>query len=75
VRATVAAFPTVAELLSEIKRLNCETVALYESLPPEFPQQHPAGYWNLALSALEDPHHLSVHLGQIQNALALAQAE
>lgn len=73
VRATAAAFPTAAELIGEIKRLNAEIVALFENLPSEFSQTNRNGFWRLAYAALESPYHLEGHTDQIKAAIAAAK--
>lgn len=75
VRATVAAFPTLAELVDQLKRMNRETVALFESLPPDFTNTHKAGYWSLAYGALEAPYHLVTHMEQMSRAVEAARNE
>lgn len=73
VQATTAAFPTGAELIDEIRRLNRETVALYESIPPEFAEDNRGAFWRLAYAALEAPYHLEGHAEQIRAAIEAGQ--
>jgi hypothetical protein len=75
VRATVAAYPTLKELLDEIRRGFAETVAFYANLPADFVHKNKSGYWNLANEELGNPYHFRTHLEQMtQNIEAARQA-
>jgi uncharacterized protein YndB with AHSA1/START domain len=67
-QATLAAFPTLPELLEEIKRLNKETVALVKGLPDDLPIYKNI-YWRLGINLLESPYHFEAHLDQMEAAL------
>lgn len=69
--ATLAAFPTVDELLEELRRLNVETVAFVSSLPASFLERK-GSYWRLAYQLLEPPYHHHTHLEQMREALDAA---
>jgi uncharacterized protein YndB with AHSA1/START domain len=73
ISATVSAYPTLAELLAELKRSYTETAALYASFPEDFPQQHKASFWRLAYGVLETPYHEHDHLAQMKTALDSAR--
>ncbi len=68
-RALLAAYPTVPELLDELKRTEVETVALLAALPPEFVARK-GSYLRLGYSLLELPgYHTRDHLNQVRPAL------
>ena len=71
-QATLKAFPSLAELAAEWKRLNTETVALLAYLPDEFIQRK-GSYWRLAYQCLYFPTHFFTHLEQMQAALRFAR--
>lgn len=68
--ATIHAFPTLADMLAELRRLNAETLALLESLPEEFVRRRRT-YWRLARTFLDESYsHLDDHLAQMGAAVA-----
>lgn len=69
ITATVDAYPSLAELLAELKRSYQETVALYASFPADFPQQRKASFWRLAYGVLETPFHEQDHYAQMKAAI------
>jgi hypothetical protein len=73
VRATVAAYGSAQGLLSEMRRLSVEMVALVGNLPAEFVARK-ASYFRTANILLEGslPHILS-HINQIQTAITSAK--
>jgi uncharacterized protein YndB with AHSA1/START domain len=71
-RATLAAFPTLADLEREWERLNTETIALLADLPDEF-HRRKGSYWRLAYQCLYFPTHFFTHLEQMQAALLAAR--
>ncbi|MBN2550364.1 MAG: SRPBCC domain-containing protein [Anaerolineales bacterium] len=72
--ATVAAFPTLADLLAELKRLFLETQVLFANLPAQFAERK-STFWRLSYEALETPYHLYAHLDQMRTAINLARAK
>jgi uncharacterized protein YndB with AHSA1/START domain len=72
--ATLAAFPTLAELIAELKRLHRESTALLANLPADFVARK-GTYWFLAYSVLEDPYHFYSHLEQMRAAIEAAPKE
>jgi hypothetical protein len=71
--ATVSAHPELADLSGELKRLRQETVALLEALPAEWTSRK-GSYWQLAYGIVEGSYdHQSVHLEQMQAAVAAAR--
>ena len=70
--ATVTAFPTLAELLAELKRLFTESAALLSNLPPAFLERK-GSYWRMAYGELEAPYHLFTHLEQMEAAINAAR--
>ena len=70
--ATLKAFPSLAELDTQWRRLNTETVALLAALPLEF-TQHKGSYWRLAYQCLNFPTHFFTHLDQMSAALQAAR--
>lgn len=72
VKATVAVYPAVSELLEEYKRSTAETVALFANLPAEFLNRK-GTFWRLAYNALESPYHFHTHLEQMRAAIEAAR--
>ena len=71
--ATIHAFPTLADMVAEWKRLNAETLALIESLPEEFVRRRRT-YWRLARTLLDESYsHVDDHLSQVLAAVAAAR--
>lgn len=73
VQATVAAYPTTAELLEELKRASHETIALLAALPDEFVARK-GSYWGLAYSQIEGYTHIYTHIEQLTAAFQSAAA-
>lgn len=73
VAATVAAYPSVAALLEELKRHHAEMVAFVSNLPADFAERK-ASTWRLAYNLLEEPFHHHAHLEQMREAIAKAAA-
>jgi len=73
IEATVAAYPTLPDLVGELKRLRVETRALLERLPEAFTARK-STYWRLATQVLQLPYHDDIHLEQMQAALEAARA-
>ena len=71
-QATLAAYPTLPEILEQLKRLNKETVALVKGLPDDLPIYKNI-YWRLGITLLESPYHFEVHLNQMRDALELSR--
>jgi uncharacterized protein YndB with AHSA1/START domain len=72
VEATVAAYPTIADLLAAYERSTDETVALLAHLPEEATRRK-SSYWRLALIALDNPFHFRGHLEQMGDAVRSAR--
>lgn len=72
--ATVAAWPTLADLRGELKRAGAETVALFENLPAEFFERK-GSFWRLAYGETQGPAHLNTHLEQMRAAVASARGK
>lgn len=68
-RAVVAAYPSVAELLEELRRLSNLLVAFVESWPAEFLGRK-SSYFRVAWPMLEEQVHSQAHLAQIQETIA-----
>jgi hypothetical protein len=66
------AYPTVSALLEALKRAEAETVAVLESLPPEY-LAGKRNYWRLCFGLLQGPSHVVQHFDQIRNAIAAAK--
>ena len=67
VEATVAVYPTIADLMAAYERSTDETVALLAHMPEEDPPQ--SSYWRVATNALESPFHFTGHLVQMRTAV------
>ena len=71
--ATIHAFPTLADMVAEWKRLNAETLALIGALPEEFVRRRRT-YWRLARTLLDESYsHVDDHLSQMLAAVAAAR--
>lgn len=66
--ATIAAYPTVQELLLEFNRAKDETLALVKHLPESLLARKSA-YWSLAQEILTADEHIKEHIDQIQQNL------
>jgi uncharacterized protein YndB with AHSA1/START domain len=72
-QALVAAYPTVSELLEELKCNETETVALLAALPPEFIARK-GTFTRLSYAMLETPgYHTRQHLEQMRAAIEAAR--
>lgn len=74
VQATVAANPTLAGLLDELKRLYAETVALLARLPQDFVERR-GSYWQVAFNFIQEDTHLDGHIEQIRAAIQAARRQ
>jgi hypothetical protein len=73
VRATVAAFPTLPDLLNELKRVLDEVSNLIANLPAEFVARK-GSFWRIAYNMLSNPQtHTHGHIDQINAAIAAAR--
>jgi uncharacterized protein YndB with AHSA1/START domain len=69
--ATVAVYPTLAEILGELKHSTQETIALVAALPPDF-LAHKAAFWQIAYGAVEPDYHIATHMEQMRAAVQAA---
>jgi uncharacterized protein YndB with AHSA1/START domain len=65
VRATAAAYPTLAEMLAELKCSYDETIALVENLPAEILKRKNT-FWRIAYSVVGTPYHFYTHFDQMK---------
>jgi len=72
VKALVAIFPTIVELLDQLKKSIEESVLCYEFLPISAAEDKSL-FWNLSLIGNELPLHTQSHFNQINNTLKLAR--
>jgi len=72
VEATVAAFPTLEAIHTELRCASQETVELISRLPDEFLRRK-GSYWRLAYGELETPYHHRIHMEQMRNAIKAAR--
>ncbi len=73
VRATVIAYPTVADLLLELKRSEIESVAMLRNLPEDFLAQK-FSFWVMAYQQLQFKAHTDEHVAQIKAAVAASRS-
>ncbi len=73
VRATVAAYPTIHDLLLELTRAEAETVEMLRNLPEEFLAQKDS-FWVLAYQQVQFKGHNAEHVDQINAAVVAARA-
>ena len=72
VEATVAAYPTLQDMVQEYKRSMDETVHYVALLPDEFLARK-GSYWRLAHGLLQEAYHFHGHLDQMQAAINAAR--
>ena len=65
VTATVTAFPTLKDLVTELKCLYVETQTLLAELPADFVARK-ASYWRVGFQALQFNAHFQLHLEQMK---------
>lgn len=68
IRATVAAFPSAAALVEELRRNRVETTATLAALPPELAARKGA-FWRLGYTLLTTPEHSLLHHEQLKLVL------
>ncbi len=73
VRATIAAYPTIPDLLLELKRAETETVAMLRNLPEDFTAQKDS-YWLLAYQQVQFKGHIDEHVDQIKAVVTAARS-
>jgi len=71
-RAAVAAYPTVPELLEELRRLSNLMVAFIDAWPAEYLARK-GSYFRTAWRLLEGHAHTHAHLAQIQDAITASR--
>jgi uncharacterized protein YndB with AHSA1/START domain len=74
IEATIAAYPTLQDMVQEYIRNKAETLNILANLPDEFVARK-GSYWRLAHDLLQDPYHFDSHMEQMQVVLAAARAE
>ena len=74
IEATVEAYPTLNDLVLELKRNFAETVGILERLPEEFVERK-SSFWRLSYNMLQDPYHYFSHKDQMQAALDMARSK
>jgi uncharacterized protein YndB with AHSA1/START domain len=70
--ATLVAYPTLAEMVRELKQSTRETIALVSALPADF-LAHKAAFWQIAYGAMEPDYHIGTHLEQMRAAVEAAR--
>jgi uncharacterized protein YndB with AHSA1/START domain len=68
VRAVVAAFPTTAELLEQLRRLGAENRTFISYLPASAVENQ-SSYRSIGTFILESPNHIREHFEQIQKTI------
>jgi hypothetical protein len=74
IEATVTAYPTLKDLVLELKRNFAETIGILERLPEEFVARK-SSFWRLSYNMLQDPYHYFSHKEQMQAALDMARSK
>jgi uncharacterized protein YndB with AHSA1/START domain len=72
INATLAVYPTLHELLGELKRNYAETTALLANLPADFPEKMKGSYWRVAYFWLDSTYHEHEHFDQMRAAIEAA---
>ena len=70
--ATLAAYPSLPELIAEYRRNANETAALLGMLPKEF-RENKGSFWRIAYNASEGDYHFFSHLEQMKEAVDSAR--
>lgn len=73
IRATLTTYPTVNELITELRRSLKETVASIAFLDLSFTRRK-VSYWRLGTSLLSAEKHIQEHIEQIKNNIKAARA-
>ncbi len=73
IRATLTTYPSVDNLLVELRRSLKETVASVAFLDPNFTRRK-ASYWRLGMELLGTSQHIQEHFQQIKDNVAAARA-
>lgn len=73
VMATLAVYPTISEMLGELRRSVEETIRLVEVVPDEFVANR-ASFYRVGQGLLQADIHMDGHLEQLKSALAGARA-
>jgi uncharacterized protein YndB with AHSA1/START domain len=68
IQALLEVYPTLSELIAELKRQEAETVALLRHLPADFVNRK-GSYWRVATPYVEPYYHTNTHLPQIKAAI------
>jgi membrane-associated protease RseP (regulator of RpoE activity) len=73
IQALLVAYPTLADLLLELKRSYQAEAAMIAALPADFPEKRKASYWRFAYNWLEPDYHLQEHLEQMAASIQKAK--
>jgi uncharacterized protein YndB with AHSA1/START domain len=71
-KALISVYPSIPELLAELKRYRAEVVNLIRSLPDDFVERK-STFWRLSDGLLNFNIHIDSHIPQIKNAIAAAR--
>lgn len=74
IRATLTTYPTVNDLMAELRRSLKETVASVAFLDQSFTRRK-SSYWRLGTELLQSLKHIEEHIQQIEDAIQAAKAE
>jgi uncharacterized protein YndB with AHSA1/START domain len=74
IQGTLAIYPSLKELLAEIKRALQATTVMAGALPNEFLEKRKGSYWRVAYNCLQPDYHLQDHLQQMQACLEAARS-
>lgn len=74
IEATVTAYPTLKDLVLELKRNSSETIGILENLPDDFVARK-SSFWRMSYNLLQDPYHYFSHKEQMQAALDMARSK
>ena len=73
IRATLTTYPTVDDLMAELKRSLKETVATVAFLDQSFTRIKPS-YWRLGMELLNSHNHIREHVQQIEDTIHEARS-
>jgi hypothetical protein len=69
----LAAYPTLGDLLAELKRCYQVNVAMAAALPADFIEKRKGSYWRLAYNWLQPTYHLDDHMRQMKTGIEAAK--
>jgi uncharacterized protein YndB with AHSA1/START domain len=73
IQAMLAAYPSLQDMWTELKREFHVVQGIVDRLPADFPQKLKSSYWRVAYQLLQPNYHLDDHLGQMRACILSAK--